>query len=85
MNDDDLRATVLDALSEVAPEIDTAAVRGDEPLQEQLDLDSMDFLTFLEAVAERTGVEVREQDYAAVRTLDGCVAYVREHAGRPAA
>jgi acyl carrier protein len=82
---DELRTTVLEALVEVAPEIDPAEVDGAAPLQEQFDLDSMDFLTFLEAVAARTGVEVREEDYAEVRTLDGCVAYVRDHAGRPAA
>jgi acyl carrier protein len=82
---DELRTTVLEALLDVAPEIDPAQVDGTTPLQEQLDLDSMDFLSFLEGVAERTGVEVREEDYAEVRTLDGCVAYVRDHAGRPAA
>jgi acyl carrier protein len=81
---DDLQATVLEALLDVAPEVDPDAVDGSEPLQEQLDLDSMDFLTFLQGVADRTGVEVREEDYAAVRTLDGCVAYVRDHAVRPA-
>ena len=82
---DDLRSTVLEALVEVAPEIDPATVEGDVPLQEQLDLDSMDFLTFLQIVAERTDVEVREEDAAGVATLDGCVAYVAERAGRPAA
>jgi acyl carrier protein len=73
---DAVRAHVVDALLEVAPEIDAGAVAGDVPLQEQLDLDSMDFLTFLEALAERTGVEVPERDYDQVATIDGCVAYL---------
>ena len=53
------------------------------PLREQLDLDSMDFLAFLEGVAERTGVEVPERDYEAVAALQGCVDYVA--AAAPAA
>ncbi len=73
---DDLRSTILDALLEVAPEVDPGDVRDDEPLQEQLDLDSMDFLAFLEGVAARTGVEIPERAYGDVATLAGCVAYV---------
>lgn len=75
----DLRASVLDALLEVAPEADPARIDGAVPLREQLDLDSIDLLTFLQELAERTGVEVPEDDYDAVATLDACVAYLREH------
>lgn len=81
MTDDDLRRTVLAALTEIAPEVDPTDVRGDEPLQEQLDLDSMDFLAFLEGVAARTGVEIPERAYGEVATLDGCVAYVAAAGG----
>ena len=73
---DATRTHVLEALVEVAPEIDADSVDGSAPLQEQLDLDSMDFLAFLEAVAHRTGLEVPERDYDQVATLDGCVAYL---------
>jgi acyl carrier protein len=74
----DPRDQIMQALLDVAPEVEPGAVAGDVPLQEQLDLDSMDFLAFLEGVAERTGVDVEESDYDAVATLDGCVRYVRE-------
>ena len=40
----------------------------------------MDFLDFLMAVAEDTGVEVPERDYAEVATVDGCVRYLSERA-----
>lgn len=73
---DDLRTQIIDALLEVAPEVDPAEVRDDEPIQEQLDLDSMDFLAFLEGVAARTGVEIPERAYGDVETVAGCVAYV---------
>jgi len=72
----DVRAAVLAAIADVAPEADAAAADGTAPLQQQLELDSMDFLDVLTAVAERTGVDVRERDYDRVATLDGLIAYV---------
>ena len=76
MTDDDIRAAVLSSLADVAPEADPASIDPAVPLQEQLDLDSMDFLSFLEGVAARTGVDIPEGDYGRVATLAGCVEYV---------
>lgn len=73
---DDPRTQIIDALLEVAPEVDPGDVRDDEPIQEQFDLDSMDFLAFLEGVAARTGVEIPERAYGEVATIAGCLAYV---------
>ncbi len=78
MTTEDIRAAVLASLADVAPEADPATIDPAVPLQEQLDLDSMDCLAFLAGVAERTGVEVPERDYEAVAALGGCVAYVAE-------
>jgi acyl carrier protein len=74
----DIRASVLDALTEVAPEIDPAALDHARPLRDQVELDSMDFLFFLTSLADRTGVEVAEGDYDQVRSLDDLVGYVRD-------
>jgi acyl carrier protein len=79
MSATDLKSTVTSALTEVAPEADPAALDPSRPLQDQLDLDSLDFLSFLEELAARTGVEVPEQAYAEVATLDGCVDYLAAH------
>jgi len=76
MTTDDIRAAVLASLADVAPEADAATIEPTAPLQEQLDLDSMDFLTLLSGVADRTGVEVPERDYAEVASLQGCVDYI---------
>ncbi len=76
MTDDDVRAKVLEALVQVAPEVDPAQVRGDVPFRDQLDIDSMDFLNFLIGVKARTGVEIPEAEYPRLETLDDLVAYV---------
>jgi acyl carrier protein len=73
---DGVRATVLSVLGEIAPEADLGAVRGDVPLREQLDLDSMDLLNFAVGLHTALGVDIPEADYGRLATLDACVAYL---------
>ena len=74
----ELRALVLEVLGEIAPEVDGAALRGDRPLRDQVDLDSMDFLNLLVGVHQRTGVEIPEADYPKLASLDQLVRYLAE-------
>lgn len=67
------------ALAGIAPEADLDDLGPDADLQEELDLDSMDFLNFLIALGENTGVQVPESDYDQVRTFGGCIAYLTAH------
>jgi len=77
----DLVPEIFAALRTVAPEIDPAAVDRSAVLVETLDLDSMDFINFLEALSNRIGVDIPEADYAQVMTLAQIEAYVtRAHA-----
>jgi len=72
----DADAAMRAALATIAPEADLDDVGPDEDLQEALDLDSMDFLNFLIAIAQSTGVEIPESDYHLVRTHAGCKEYI---------
>jgi acyl carrier protein len=67
---------IRDVLGGIAPEIDLAGVSGGEDLRETLDLDSMDFMNFVVALHERTGIDIPEADYPRLRTLDGAAAYL---------
>jgi acyl carrier protein len=78
---EELRAHTLEALVGVAPEVDPATLRRIVALRDQLDLDSMDFLNFLVAVHQRTGVEIPEADYGKLATLDQLVAYLARATG----
>jgi acyl carrier protein len=71
-----VRATVLRVLGDIAPEADLASLRGDVPFREQLDLDSMDLLNVAVGLHAALGIEIPEADYAKVATLDACVAYL---------
>jgi acyl carrier protein len=73
-----LREVVIGALTEVAPEIDPAAIDPDTDLAEQLDIDSMDFLNIVVAIHEQTGIEIPERDYPKLSTLADAVTYLAE-------
>jgi acyl carrier protein len=45
-------------------------------LQEELDIDSMDFLNLMTALYEEAGIDVPEHDYPQLATLNGCVSYL---------
>jgi acyl carrier protein len=55
---------------------DPATVAGADNLREALDLDSMDFMNFVVALHERTGIDIPEADYPRLRTLNGAIAYL---------
>ena len=76
MTRDEVRATVLRVLGDIAPEADLSALKGDVPFRDQLDLDSMDLLNVAVGLHAALGVEIPEADYSRVATLDGCVAYL---------
>jgi acyl carrier protein len=76
MTRDEIRAQVLAALAAVVPELEPGELGPDRPLRDELDIDSMDFLNFTIGLHKAFGVEIPEQDYRKLATLDACVDYV---------
>ncbi len=76
MTKDEIRAQVLAALVAVVPELEPDELRPDRPLRDELDIDSMDFLNFTIGLHKSFGIEIPEQDYRKLETLDACVEYV---------
>jgi acyl carrier protein len=77
MTDDEIRAIVLRAIGNIAPEADLSRVEPTVDLREQLDIDSMDGLNIMIGIHEATGVDIPEADYPQLTNLTGCVAYLR--------
>lgn len=75
MTEAEVRHLVGEVLADIAPEADLNTVSDEEDLREALDLDSMDFLNFVIALHERSGVEIPEADYPELFTMKGVVAY----------
>jgi acyl carrier protein len=76
MTKDEIKATVLRMLGQVAPEADLGALKPNLRLRDQLDVDSMDLLNFVIGLHKEFKVEIPEADYPKLATLDGCVEYL---------
>jgi acyl carrier protein len=85
MDDDQLRQTVIDALTGVAPEIGADDLDPEVNFRDQAELDSMDYLRFVLALERALGVHIPEQDYPRLSCLDGCLRYLRSLPGTPGA
>ncbi len=77
MNESELRATVLDILHSIAPEVDGATLLDQQPLRTQIDLDSMDWLNFLIGLSQRLDVVIAESDYGQLVTLEDLLTYLQ--------
>ena len=77
----DLRQAAIDALLEVAPDVDAAALDATRAFRDQFDFDSMDTLNFVIALHQRLGIDIPERDYPELLTLDGAVRYLETHLG----
>jgi len=76
LDQDQVRAPMLEILKTLAPEMDAAELVADAPLRKQIDLDSMDWLNFLLGLHRELKVEIPEADYANLVTLNDVTAYL---------
>jgi acyl carrier protein len=77
MTDEQVRELILNIIHDIAPDEDLSDVKPDVRLRDQLDLDSMDFLDIVMELRKRHKIEVPEEDYMQLATLDGCVTYLK--------
>lgn len=71
------------ALTAIVPDADVTGLDQDADLRDTFELDSLDFLSFVEQLSEHSGTRIDEDDYDRLRTLRSCVHYLTEH-GCPA-
>lgn len=76
MTKDEIKATVLRLLGNIAPEADLTQLKPDANIRDELDIDSMDFLNFAIAMHEALHVEIPEADYPQLATINACVEYL---------
>ena len=79
MNEQEAFDTVRDAIGEIAPDVDPGDLTPGARLRQDLELDSLDFLRVLETIVGRTGVDVPEDAYGEVATVQGLVGYLAAH------
>ncbi len=76
MKREELRATLVACLLDVAPEISGEEVEDDVDIRDELDLDSMDILRWVQGIHKALGVEIPEEDYGKIASLGDAIDYV---------
>ena len=76
MTPQDIKAVILDILEGIAPDEDLSQLRDDVPLRKQLELDSMDFLDIVMELRKRYRVQIPEDDYIQLSTMQSTVEYL---------
>ena len=72
----EIREAILDILSEIAPDEDLSDLKDDATFREQLELDSMDFLDIVMSLRKRYRIQIPEDDYMELRSMDSTVTYL---------
>ncbi len=72
----EIREAVLDILSDIAPDDDLSQLRDEVAFREQLELDSMDFLDIVMELRKRYRVQIPEEDYSQLASMQSTVAYL---------
>lgn len=76
MTEDQVKQIVIDIINEIAPDEDTTDLKSEVNLRDQMDLDSMDFLDIVMELRKQHGIEVPEEDYPQLASLDSCAEYL---------
>ena len=76
MTRDEIKDVLLEIIGDIDEEAELNLLKPDLPLQEQLDLDSMDFLDIVMELRRRYKLQIPEEDYPELASLDGCVNYL---------
>ena len=76
MNREEIKDLVLEIIEDIDEDADFDELNPDEPLRDQLDLDSMDFLDIVMELRKRHQLQIPEEDYPQLATLTSCVDYL---------
>ncbi|MEZ6065450.1 MAG: acyl carrier protein [Planctomycetaceae bacterium] len=72
----DIRQVVLEILERIAPDEDLSNLDDAVPFREQMELDSMDFLDIVMELRKQYRVQIPEEDYPELVTMDSTVTYL---------
>lgn len=76
MTREDIKNLILDIIADIDEDAEFDTLKADQPLRDQLDLDSMDFLDIVMELRKRHQLQIPEDDYPQLATLASCVNYL---------
>ena len=72
----EIRSEILDILENIAPDEDLSDLDDSKSFREQMELDSMDFLDIVMELRKRHRVQIPEEDYHHLNSMDSTVTYL---------
>ncbi|MEU9124986.1 acyl carrier protein [Streptomyces sp. NPDC048506] len=69
MNRTEALDIVKESIARVIPDADFATLGPDDTFRDALEMDSLDFLSFIETLSDRTGVRIDDEDTPQLTTL----------------
>lgn len=72
----DIREEVIDILGDITPDEDLSGLDDAVAFREQLELDSMDFLDIVMELRKRYRVQIPEEDYQQLASMNSTVEYL---------
>jgi len=76
MTRENIKNIILEIIADIDEDAEFDSLKADQPLRDQLDLDSMDFLDIVMELRKRYQLQIPEDDYPQLATLDSCVSYL---------
>lgn len=76
MNEQEIKKTIFQLLKRIAPDTEPSELKPDENIRETLAIDSFDTLQFIVALNEHLGIDIPEEDYGKINTLEALVSYI---------
>jgi acyl carrier protein len=77
MNEEEIKEIIFQLLKKIAPDTEPSTLKPDENIMETLNIDSFDTLQFIVALNKKTGIEIPEEDYGKIATLQALTAYIK--------
>ncbi len=72
----EIRNVILDILSDIVPDEDLSKLKDDVVFREQMELDSMDFLDIVMELRKQYRVQIPEEDYVHLASMNSTVSYL---------
>lgn len=72
----EIRDEIIDILESIAPDEDLSGLQDGQAFRDQLELDSMDFLDIVMELRKRHRVQIPEEDFGQLASMESTVTYL---------
>jgi acyl carrier protein len=73
----EIKEAIISILSDIAPDENLSELKESIPFSEQLEMDSMDFLDIVMELRKRYRIQIPEEDYPELASMESTVEYLQ--------